>query len=271
MSIIKLPNIVYPLQHLDKTNEIIDVVNSQLNTSYSESNPVLTSTEGVATWTVTHNLGTEEVSCTVYQGDNEVLADVAITSANVVTIKFNSASNISAETYSVLVLAKGGLAGAGGVVSVDSELSTTSLNPVQNKVVTTALNGKASKDLDNITNAGKVNIANVSLPSSTYTSLTLEASGTRYTAPADGYYQISKFSSAPYQQLYVTNTKFYISGVDGSNGVFSVYSSGNSSDVISALIPVCKGDKINIYYTLGGATASFKFIYAKGSESEYTP
>jgi len=33
----------------------------------------------------------------------------------------------------------------GGTITVDSELSTESENPVQNKVITTALNDKASK------------------------------------------------------------------------------------------------------------------------------
>ena len=152
MSIIKLPNIVYPLQHLDKTNEIIDVVNSQLNTSYTETNPALTVQEGVCTWTVTHNLDTEDVGVFVYQGDSEVLADVTVTSENVITVKFNSASNISAGVYSVVVLAKGGLAGSGGVVAVDSELSTTSLNPVQNRVITNYVKPK----LDNYIPDGTV-------------------------------------------------------------------------------------------------------------------
>ena len=38
---------------------------------------------------------------------------------------------------------KGGASGGGGSVEVDAELSTTSENPVQNKVITTALNDKA--------------------------------------------------------------------------------------------------------------------------------
>ena len=137
MSIVKLPNIVYPLQHLDKTNEIIDVVNSQLNTGYTEENPALTPVEGVVTWTVTHNLGTEDVSTTVFRGDEEVITNVTVASENAITVTFNSASNISAKTYSVVVLAKGGLIGSGGgSITVDSELSTTSTNPVQNRIIT---------------------------------------------------------------------------------------------------------------------------------------
>ena len=100
---------IKPLTLLSKTNEIIDTVNEQLNTSYSEKNSLLTSVEGICTWVVTHNLGTEEVLCTVYEGDDEVLAKVEITSENSITIVINSSVNIPAETYSVLILAKGGI------------------------------------------------------------------------------------------------------------------------------------------------------------------
>ena len=208
MTILKLPNIVYPLQHLDKTNEIIDVVNAQLNTSYSEQNPALTPVEGVATWTVTHNLGTEDVSCTVYQGDSEVLADITVTSANVVTIKMNSSSNIVAETYSVLVLAKGGLTGSGSSITVDSSLSTTSENPVQNKVITTVLNGK----LD----------SNNFLPAGTTINVKLDGTGDFNNLPDAISYLTGKYSNGM-----VT--------VQLGDGVFEV------SDTVSIL-----GDRFNI-------------------------
>ena len=131
----KLPNIVYPLSHVNKTNEIIDALNDGLNSSYSEENPILEASEGICTWTVTHNLGSEDVLCTLYEGDDEVLAKVEIVSENVVNIMINSATTIAAETYSVIVLAKGGAGSAGGTIEVDSSLSPTSTNPVQNRVI----------------------------------------------------------------------------------------------------------------------------------------
>lgn len=129
-------NVVKPLTLLNKTNEIIDAVNEQLNTSYSENNPILTSVEGICTWTINHGLETEEVSCTVYEGDDEVSAKVNITSENVVTVTINSSSNIPADTYSVLILAKGGLISSESSITVDSELSSSSTNPIQNRVIT---------------------------------------------------------------------------------------------------------------------------------------
>ena len=104
------PKAVKPIELLSKTNEVIDAINESINSSYSEKNPALTVVEGVCTWTVTHNLNTEEVSVSVYENDEEIFVKNTITSENVVTITINSSSNISAETYSVLVLAKGGVA-----------------------------------------------------------------------------------------------------------------------------------------------------------------
>lgn len=53
------------------------------------------------------------------------------------------------------------LLGSGNIAfpTIDSTLSTTSTNAVQNKVITSALNGKVNPDLSNLTNTGK-NIAN---------------------------------------------------------------------------------------------------------------
>ena len=62
MSITRLPEIVFPITQVNKVNEIVDVLNDNLNMYYSAENPDLTSVEGVCTWTVTHNLGTENVT-----------------------------------------------------------------------------------------------------------------------------------------------------------------------------------------------------------------
>ena len=147
---------VKPLTLLNKTNEIIDTVNEQLNTSYTETNPALTSIEGVCTWVITHNLDTEEVSCTVYEGDDEVFAKVEITSENVVTVTINSSVNISKDIYSVLILAKGGLDNSSSSsITVDTELSSTSTNPIQNKVITTALNDRLNINASNLSSTGQ--------------------------------------------------------------------------------------------------------------------
>jgi hypothetical protein len=74
---------------------------------YAESNGSLTSTDGICTWTVTHNLGTKDVTIQVYEvaaDYAQVEVDVQHTSTSAITIKINSASTISADTYRVVVI-----------------------------------------------------------------------------------------------------------------------------------------------------------------------
>lgn len=72
---------------------------------YNETNPALTQSGGLCTWTVTHNLNNSNVGIHVYEvsSGDEVMYDRTITSVNVVTIKILSASNISAGTYKAVI------------------------------------------------------------------------------------------------------------------------------------------------------------------------
>lgn len=115
MSIIqRLPEIVYPLTQVNKVNEIVDVLNVSTNSSYTASNPLLSSVDGSATWLVTHNLGTETINCSVYRGDNLVLAEISVTSENTITVTFNSSVAVPANTYTIVVMAQGSVSGSGG-------------------------------------------------------------------------------------------------------------------------------------------------------------
>ena len=77
-----------------------------LNKNYTENNSALTASSGLCTWTVTHNLNRSDVDVAIYEvsGGEKVMFDCAITSANVVTIKILSASNIAANTYKVVIV-----------------------------------------------------------------------------------------------------------------------------------------------------------------------
>lgn len=86
-------------------NEI--TVNANATTrKYKETNPALTQSSGLCTWTVTHNLATEDVVVMLNEvtTGEVIMADIVITSANVVTIKIVSSSNISAGTYKVTII-----------------------------------------------------------------------------------------------------------------------------------------------------------------------
>jgi hypothetical protein len=125
--------------------------------------------------------------------------------------------------------------------------------------IATDLNGKADVDLTNVNNSGTSKGAGWALPSSTYKDLTLGASGSTYTAPANGWFYIQKQSNASGQYLNITNN---------TNGLSAETSSQGSNQSTREFLPVSKNDVIAISYSVAGATQVFRFIYAKGSESE---
>jgi hypothetical protein len=74
---------------------------------FAEGNGSLTSSGGVCTWTVTHNLGTKDVTVQVYEvaaDYAQVEVDVQHTSTSAITVKINSGSTIAADTYRVVVI-----------------------------------------------------------------------------------------------------------------------------------------------------------------------
>ncbi|MBR2412096.1 MAG: hypothetical protein IKB10_00305 [Alphaproteobacteria bacterium] len=99
-------------------------------------------------------------------------------------------------------------------------------------------------------------IAHQSMPSDRYIDLTLGASGTTYTAPADGYFTISKQAGASGEYLYILNTSN-----DMNSGVIS-----SSALNCRCFLPVSKNDNITINYTLSGTTNCFRFVYTNGAK-----
>ena len=93
------------------------------------------------------------------------------------------------------------------------------------------------------------------MPSSRYIDLTLGSSGTTYTAPVNGYVVFGKAASGAGQ--YINLSSGYITNQVVSNA---------SSNILSIYIPVAKGHQFKANYSVGGATNSFRFIYAKGEE-----
>ena len=146
------------------------------------------------------------------------------------------------------------------------DFGETYINFLSNGTATRVWNGteptidtKANTDLTNITDSAKVMMSGMGMPSNKYVNLTLGASGTTYTAPSNGWYNLSKNASANGQWCDLRNVTngFYIS---------SPYLS--SASVFRSAIPVKKNDVLQISYNLGGATNFFRFYYAVGSESE---
>lgn len=119
------------------------------------------------------------------------------------------------------------------------------------------IDGKADTDLTNITDSAKVLMSGMAMPSDKYIDLTLGASGTTYTAPANGWFTFSKLTNGTNQHIFIKGSL-----------IGSELKAPNSGTGLTVFLPVQKGDSVRVGYTAGGATQYFRFIYAVGSESE---
>lgn len=98
-------------------------------------------------------------------------------------------------------------------------------------------------------------IAHQAMPSRNYIDLTLGASGDTYTAPADGYITLAKTADGSDQYISLRNIS--------TNQSTNCFIPGTGL-IGRATIPVSKNDGINVTYTAGGTTTTFRFIFANG-------
>lgn len=76
--------------------------------AYTAACPAITIMDGVATWAVTHNLGTQTIITQLYSSSGaKIEHNVLITSNNAITITFKASSNVSAGDYTIVVMAGG--------------------------------------------------------------------------------------------------------------------------------------------------------------------
>ena len=112
---------------------------------------------------------------------------------------------------------------------------------------------KVDTNASNFTADGKSLISSWGMPSSKYIDLTLGASGTLYTAPANGWVYFNKIATATNQNLAM-----------GANGLgFSIFSS-SAGQWLGLTMPIQKGRNFYVSYTANGATNTFRFHYAQG-------
>ena len=126
--------------------------------------------------------------------------------------------------------------------------------------VVTDLNGKADVDLTNVTNTGYIKMAGAGMPSDRYIDLTLGASGSAYTAPANGWFTAQILNPIQWSNFSLYNTISLL----GYTLAFTT--NPGTTDYYKFSIPAKKGDIIRVHYT--GTKITFRFIYAQGSESE---
>lgn len=96
-------------------------------------------------------------------------------------------------------------------------------------------------------------ISGLSMPSDKYINLPLGASGSTYTAPANGWFHINGGSKSGNKWVNISNDI----GSMASTSISGVYNA-------KVLYPVRKGDIVTVSYTLDTDNMIFKFIYAEG-------
>lgn len=129
--------------------------------------------------------------------------------------------------------------------------------------VMTDLNGKADVDLSNVNVSGTSLASGWSMPSSRYISLAWGASGSTYTAPANGWFYARARSKGTTKITYITlfnETTLLTSSCP-------VYLPNTSSQyTVQTYIPVKKGQTVDLNYDLASTVDNnvIRFIYAEG-------
>lgn len=123
------------------------------------------------------------------------------------------------------------------------------------------LSNKADIDASNFNADGKSLLSGLGMPSNRYIDLTLGASGSTYTAPANGYFSIlGAFDTTPSQ----TNGVF----ISMSCGGMTTRNSGTTNISYGVYISAKKGQSMFLEYKnfkmTGYSYAYFRFIYAEG-------
>ena len=146
-------------------------------------------------------------------------------------------------------------------------VATSSKTDIQVDIdeIATDLNGKADVDLTNVNDGGTSIGGGWAMPSDTYEDLTLGASTATYTAPANGWVQITQAFSEANAYLSIATV-----GANQDNVCMDSHANSTNSS-LNAFIPVSKGQTFKVNY--GGTLVSsqwnrFQFVYAVGSESE---
>ena len=136
--------------------------------------------------------------------------------------------------------------------------ATSATNAAASETNTAAMLGtKANVDLDNLSATGKAVASNLAMLSDSFIEMTLGATETTYTAPADGAFFIGKNAAGANQHIYADVYK-------GNTFLYTCNMLSHSTESLNLLIPVSKGSSVIIRHNLSGTTNVFRFIYANG-------
>ena len=133
--------------------------------------------------------------------------------------------------------------------------------------IATSLNGKADIDLTNVNNSGTSRGGSWAMPSTTYETLTIGASGATYTAPANGYYSAYLNGSGG-----GAAKSIYIDLYNTTSGIRSCINFMSDGSILqNVFMPCQKNDIVTYSFLVDSGTLvsnSLIFIYAQGSKVE---
>lgn len=124
-----------------------------------------------------------------------------------------------------------------------------------------ALDGKANIDASNFNLTGKSYLSGIGMPSNRYIELTPGASGTIYTAPANGWFCLDK--------ALIQNNYIILGAIDNNNNeIYSVGANYEGVDQVGGriILPVKKDTKVIFSYIGNGIVYYFRFVYAEGEK-----
>ena len=111
-------------------------------------------------------------------------------------------------------------------------------------------------DAINFNNSGRALLTSLGMPSGRYIDLTLGASGSTYTAPANGWFWFSK----------IAGTNLFGVGIENKRNGMIIGSDAGAPGSGNAVMPVLAGDNVVVRYSATGETLGFRFIYAQGDQ-----
>ena len=121
----------------------------------------------------------------------------------------------------------------------------------------------ANSNASNFSQAGRSYLSGLGMPSGRYIDLTLGASGSTYTAPANGWFYFNK----------VKGTGTFTAILLGENATFEntircevKENNENQNCELPCTFQIEKGEKVTVLYAANGVTRAFRFIYAEGEE-----
>lgn len=137
---------------------------------------------------------------------------------------------------------------------------------IENNVISTDidLTGYANIDASNFTDSGTTLLSGLGMPSNRYETPTVGASGSTYTAPANGWFYIYIMSNAgsAYQTIYMENIgKCCTSNTSPAN-----------VNALACTLPFQEGDVLRLYWSkVSSSTMTFRFYYTEGNPTPPQP